>query len=80
MVKKINQEAVVKIPKPVVDIDGVNMIMDQQWYDHIEESIEKISKEFPIRKVFDSDYDILIEFKNAKIATLYRLKYGDQRQ
>ena len=52
--------------------------MDRHWYDHIRKHLDEISLELPIKKIYDSEKHLLVEFKSAKIATLFRLKYGDR--
>jgi len=69
---------IVKIKKPVMDIDGTQVLMDRHWYEHIRKHLDEISLELPIKEIYDSEKHLLIEFKNAKIATVFRLKYGER--
>jgi len=69
---------IVKIKKPVMDIDGTQVLMDRHWYEHIRKHLDEISLELPIKEIYDSEKDLLVEFKNAKIATVFRLKYGER--
>ena len=68
----------IKIKKPILCVDGTDVLMDKYWYDHIKEHLEQIDQEMPIKEVHYSEKHLIVEFKNAKIATLYRLKYGDE--
>lgn len=69
---------IVKIKKPVMDIDGTQVLMDRHWYEHIRKHLDEISLELPIKEIYDSEKHLLVEFKNAKIATVFRLKYGER--
>jgi uncharacterized protein YeaO (DUF488 family) len=69
---------IVKIKKPVMDIDGTQVLMDRHWYNHIRKHLDEISLELPIKEIYDSEKHLLVEFKNAKIATVFRLKYGER--
>ena len=77
MVKKINS---VKIEKPVLNLNGKKILMDRHWIDHIKEHLKDIHKELPIKMIHNRQDHLLVEFKNAKIATMFRLKYGYDRQ
>jgi hypothetical protein len=77
MVKKTNS---VKIKKPVLDLDGTKILMDRHWFDHIKGHLKDIDKELPIKMVHNQEDHLLVEFKSAKIATMFRLKYGDKGQ
>jgi hypothetical protein len=68
----------IKIKKPVLNLDGTNILMDRHWVEHIQEHLNEISKELPIKVVKDKKDHLLVEFKNSKIATMYRLKYGNK--
>jgi len=74
----VKEKNIVKIKKPVMDIDGTQILMDRHWYTHIKQHLDEISLELPIKEIYDSEKHLLVEFKNAKIATMFRLKYGDR--
>ena len=61
-----------------MDIDGTQVLMDRHWYEHIRKHLDEISLELPIKEIYDSEKHLLVEFKNAKIATVFRLKYGER--
>ena len=68
----------VKIKKPTMVIDDANILMDRHWFDHMKTHLDEIDKEMPIKEIYDSATYLTVEFKNAKTATMYRLKYGDK--
>lgn len=70
----------VKIAKPVLDCDGVGVLMDKDFYVNLTSHFEKVNAEFPIKQVHDRETYLLLEFVDEKHVTLYNLKYGDQRQ
>lgn len=75
MVKKANS---IKIKKPLVKIGGLDILMDRYWFRHMKQHLDEISLELPIKEIHDRKDHLLVEFKNAKIATMFRLKYGDR--
>ena len=56
----------------------MNVLMDRHWVEHTMEHLKEITKELPIKRVQDKSDHLLIEFESAKIATMFRLKYGDK--
>jgi hypothetical protein len=76
MVKKKN---CVRIPKPILDCDGVSILMDRDFYVNMTSHFDKVNEEFPIKDVHNRDDYLLLEFIDEKHATMYNLKYGDQR-
>jgi len=77
MVKKIN---CVKIKKPVLRVQGQDILMDRHWHEHTINHLNEIAKDMPIKAVHNKSNHLLVEFKNAKIATMFRLKYGEERK
>jgi len=69
----------IELPKPVLDCDGVLVLMDKDFYEDTKYFLTKIKKEFKIR-ITDEDYNIVLNFKNNKQATMYRLKYGAEQK
>jgi len=74
----VNKKNIVKIKKPILEIGGTPILMNRHWYDHIKKHLDEISLELPIKEIYDSEKHLLVEFKSAKIATMFRLKYGDR--
>ena len=77
MVKKKN---CIRIPKPILECDGVDVLMDKEFYINLNSHFDKVNAEFPIKNVHDRDDHLLLEFIDEKHTTMYNLKYGDQRQ
>jgi hypothetical protein len=75
MVKK-NQ---IKIKKPVLKVGGQYILMDKDWMDHTNKHLDEITLQLPIKKVIDKKTHIIVEFINEKTATMFRLKYGEER-
>jgi len=78
--KKINEKKCIRIKKPVLSIQGTDVLMDRYWFQHMEEHINEIDKEIPVKEIYDSEDALIVEFKTAKLATMYRLKYGNKGQ
>jgi len=74
MVKK-NQ---IKINKPVSNVNGLPILMDRHWVEHTKEHLNEINSQLPIKKILDKKDHILVEFIDAKTATMFRLKYGEK--
>ena len=66
----------VEIKKPVLDCDGVMVIMDRDYLEEVNEHIEEVNEHFRIKKIHDDDTHILLEFNSQKHVTMYNLKYG----
>ena len=76
MVKKKNY---IKIKKPILDCDGVKVIMDMNFFENTDNHFKSIHKEFPIKKIHDKDFYLLVEFIDPKHTIMYNLKYGNQK-
>ena len=74
----VNKKAIVKFKKPVVHLNNVDILMDRYWYDEFEKDLQKLSKEFKVKQVGEDSKYVYVEFQTAKMATMYRLKYGKE--
>jgi hypothetical protein len=75
---KVDNKAIVKFKKPVVHLNNVDILTDRYWYDEFERDLQKLSKEFKIKQVGEDSKYVYVEFQTAKMATMYRLKYGKE--
>jgi hypothetical protein len=73
---KTNQ---IKIKKPVLKVEGQYIMMDRHWMSHINKHLDEINLQLPIKKVINKKTHIIVEFINEKTATMFRLKYGEDR-
>jgi len=67
----------VRLKKPVLDCDGIMVIMDRNYNNKINEHIKEVNKHFKIKNVHEKDTHILLEFNSQKHVTMYNLKYGN---
>lgn len=75
---RVDNKAVVRFKKPVVHLSNVDILMDRYWYDEFERDLQKLSKEFKVKQVAEDGKYVYVEFQTAKMATMYRLKYGKE--
>jgi len=61
-------------------LQGQDILMDRHWHEHTMDHLNEVAKELPIKAVHDRSNHLLVEFKSAKIATMFRLKYGQKAE